>query len=160
MDRAAFLAAFGEVFEHSPWVAELAWETGPFGSREALHDAMVRACKGAARERRLALLRAHPDLAGKAAVRGELTDSSRSEQAGAGLDDCTPEELARFQRLNQAYKAKFGFPFILAVKGYDRAGILAAFAARLDNDADTELDRALDQIAKITLYRLSDLIEG
>ncbi len=160
MDRAAFVAAFGSVFEHSPWVAELTWAAAPFGSLDELHAAMVRACRGAGRERHLALLRAHPDLAGKAAVAGGLTAASRDEQTGAGLDRCTPQDYARFQDLNAAYKAKFGFPFILAVKGHDRAAILAAFAARLKNDPEAEFDRALDEVARIARFRLAELIES
>ena len=105
----------------------------------------------------MALLRAHPDLAGKLAVEGELTAESTSEQAGAGLERCSPEEFEEFQRLNDAYTARFGFPFILAVKGYDRAGILAAFRRRVGHDRATELREALDQVHRIARLRLRAL---
>ncbi len=107
---------------------------------------------------RLALIRAHPELAGKAAIRGELTADSTMEQSGAGLSQCTAEELARLTALNAAYNAKFGFPFILAVKGYDRAGILHEFKRRIERDVDTEFDEALAQIGRITRYRLDALL--
>ena len=107
---------------------------------------------------RLALIRAHPELAGKAAIRGELTADSTMEQSGAGLSQCTAEELARLTALNAAYNAKFGFPFILAVKGYDRAGILHEFERRIQRDVDTEFDEALEQIARITRFRLDALL--
>ncbi len=107
-------------------------------------------------ERQLEVIRAHPDLAGKAAVAGELTDDSTREQAGAGLDQCTPEELARFERLNEAYKARFGFPFVMAVKGSDRHAILEAFETRLKNDLAEERRTAIEQINRIAAFRLSD----
>ncbi len=158
LDRARFMALFGGVFEHSPWVAEKAWKEAPFDRVEALHTAMMRAVRQAEPERQLALIRAHPDLAGKAAVAGEITAESQSEQAGAGLDRCTAEEFARFQELNRAYKERFGFPYILAVRGHDRAGILADFAQRLDNGPEAEFERALEEIARIARFRLADLI--
>jgi 2-oxo-4-hydroxy-4-carboxy-5-ureidoimidazoline decarboxylase len=108
----------------------------------------------------LKLVRAHPELAGKAAVRGELTAESTREQAGAGLDQCSPEEFARLQSLNTRYNEKFGFPFILAVRGYDRHGIIDAFAKRVDNDHATELRASLEQIHRIAGFRLHDLISG
>ena len=159
MDRDAFVAAFGEVFEHSPWVAEEAWRAGPFDDAERLREAMVAAVRRAGRERQLALVRAHPDLAGKAAVRGELTDASRREQAVSGLSQLSPEEFARFQELNDAYRRKFGFPFVMAVKRSDKGEILRAFSERLGNSPERELDRALEEIGKIAGYRLADLVE-
>ena len=159
MDRAAFVATLGGIFEHSPWVAERAIDARPFASVDALHDAMLAAVRGAPANLRLALLRAHPELAGKAAVRGELTVDSTKEQSGAGLDRCSPEEFARLTALNDAYNAKFGFPFILAVKGYDRGGILREFARRVEHDRDAEHDEALAQIARITRFRLDVLFE-
>lgn len=160
LDCETFLRTFGGVFEHSAWVAEGAWREAPFDSLQSLHAAMLRACLGAPRDRQLALIKAHPDLAGKAAVAGDLTESSRDEQAGAGLDRLAPAEFARFQDLNGAYQAKFGFPFILAVKGHDKHSILASFAERLENDEAAEFQRALEEIGKIALFRLHDLIEG
>lgn len=159
MDRAAFLARFGPVFEHSSWIAEEAWdaELRP-DTAEGLHAAMVAVLRDAPREQQLALLNAHPDLAGKLAVRGELTADSTSEQAGAGLDRCTPAEFQRFTELNDAYKAKFGFPFILAVKGRSRAEILQAFEQRIHNTPDVEFETALAQVERIALLRLKDLL--
>jgi len=158
MDLRAFLACLGEIFEHSPWVAESAMAGRPYESVAALHEAMVGAVRAAPRERQLALLRAHPDLAGKLALAGELTRSSIGEQAAAGLDRCSAEELERFQNLNGAYKAKFDFPFIMAVKGSSRADILEAFEARLANDPDTEFNTALEQVARIARLRLAETI--
>jgi 2-oxo-4-hydroxy-4-carboxy-5-ureidoimidazoline decarboxylase len=157
LERARFVELFGGVFEHAPWVAEQAFLAGPFRTIEALHGAMVDTMRGAPRERQLASIRAHPDLA---AIAGELTAASSAEQASAGLDRCTPEEFARFQELNDRYKGKFGFPFILAVKGRTRAEILAAFEQRLDNTPAAEFEEALRQIARIARLRLEDLVEA
>lgn len=159
MDRASFVARFGGVFEHSPWVAEGAWDAGNLSDdAEGLHAAMVAVLRAADHERKLALLNAHPDLAGRLALRGELTADSTTEQASAGLDRCTPEEFARFTELNDAYKARFGFPFILAVKGRSRADILEAFETRLSNGPEEEFATALAQVERITWLRLKDMI--
>lgn len=155
----AFTALLGGIFEHSPWIAERAAGRRPFADRAALHEAMVAEIEAAGEERQLALIRAHPELAGKAALRRELTDHSNHEQAGAGLTDCSPEEYATLLKLNAEYNAKFGFPFILAVKGYDRAGIIAEFARRLGSGRDEEKRECLRQIYKIGAFRLADLIE-
>lgn len=160
MTREAFLTRFGGVYEHSPWVAEgvLAARLGPaHDSAEGLQAAMARVVEAAGRERQLALLRAHPDLAGRLAVAGALTASSTAEQASAGLDRCTPAEFARFQGLNTAYRQRFGFPFIMAVKGRSRTEILAAFERRVANDAETEFTTALGEVHKIALLRLREL---
>jgi len=156
MGRAAFVAELRGVFEHSPWVAEQAFAAAPFATVDALHRAMVDAVRAASRDDQLALIRAHPELAGRAMVRKELTADSTSEQSGAGLDRCSAEELARLAGLNARYNAKFGFPFILAVKGYDRTGVIAEFARRVERDYATEFDEALAQIARIARARLSD----
>jgi len=158
LDRGAFVATLGGIFEHSPWVADGAFAARPFASVDALHGAMLGVVSAAGEARQLALLRAHPELAGKAAVRGELTADSTTEQAGAGLAACTPGEFARLQALNARYNEKFGFPFILAVKGYDRAGIIAEFARRVEHDRATEFAECLQQIAKITRLRLDTLL--
>src|SRR5258708_40068645 len=113
LDRADFVAALGGVFEHSPWVADAVWPRRPYSSLDALHAGMVASMRGAPQETQLALVRAHPELAGKAALRGELTADSTEEQSGAGLKDCSPQEFARLHALNRAYDAKFEFPFIL-----------------------------------------------
>ena len=154
----AFTTALGGIFEHSPWVAERASAARPFADIAALHDAMMAAVRGATDDMQLTLIRAHPELAGKAAIRGELTADSTMEQSRAGLNQCSAVELARLTALNAAYGAKFGFPFILAVKGYDRAGILREFAQRVDRDRDTEFEEALTQIARITRSRLDALL--
>jgi OHCU decarboxylase len=160
MTREAFLARFGGVYEHSPWVAEgvLAAGLGPaHDSPEGLQAAMAQVVEAGGRDRQLALLRAHPDLAGRLAVAGGLTASSTAEQASAGLDRCTPPEFARFQELNAAYRERFGFPFIMAVRGRSRTEILAAFERRVANDAETEFATALGEVHKIALLRLREL---
>ncbi len=158
LDEAEFVAAFGGVYEHSPWIAQRLWQSlgGKIPSSAGkLSLLMAGMLEGADDAAKLALLCAHPDLAGKAAIAGDLTRSSRSEQAGAGLDACTAEEFARFERLNAAYKEKFGFPFIVAVKGLTRHDILDQFAARLNNGRDKELQTALAEVNKIARLRLS-----
>jgi OHCU decarboxylase len=160
LERERFVELFGGVFERAPWVAEQAFDAGPFHGIEALHGAMVEAMRQAPRERQLALIRAHPDLAGRAAVAGELTAASSAEQASAGLDQCTPAEFERLRELNDKYKKKFHFPFILAVKGKTRAEILAAFEQRLDSPPEAEFDEALNQIARIARFRLEDPIRA
>lgn len=159
LDRAAFVALLGGVFEHSPWVAEAAFAARPFADRAALHAAMCAAVDAAGEAAQLALIRAHPQLAGKAAIADDLTAASRSEQHGAGLDRCSPEEFARIRTLNAAYQQRFGFPFILAVRGHSRASILAAMATRLDNPPSVEFAEALRQIERIASFRLADLIQ-
>jgi 2-oxo-4-hydroxy-4-carboxy-5-ureidoimidazoline decarboxylase len=159
MDRAAFVAALDGIFEHSPWVAEAAWAERPFGSVEALHAAMVAAVAAALPKRRRGLLEAHPELGGKDAQTGKLTAASTAEQAGAGLDRLETEERQRLADLNRAYRERFGFPFIIAVRGQrDRRAILAALAARLNHDEATESETALAEVAKIAWFRLSDRV--
>ncbi|RCS23343.1 2-oxo-4-hydroxy-4-carboxy-5-ureidoimidazoline decarboxylase [Phyllobacterium salinisoli] len=161
--REVFVAALGGIFEHSPWVAEAVADERPFESVGALHEAMAEAVATAGRDRQLALIRAHPDLAGKAARAGTLTEESTREQKGAGLDRLSDAEFEEFHRLNDAYKARFGFPFVLAVRGFDGRthdahSILASFRARLDNSVEAEIDEAVRQIARIARLRLDDLI--
>ncbi|MGI9480957.1 MAG: 2-oxo-4-hydroxy-4-carboxy-5-ureidoimidazoline decarboxylase [Hyphomicrobiales bacterium] len=160
MNRADFVARFGGVYEHSPWIAEAVFDAGLTPAEDSaagLSAAMMGVLKRAGDDKKLALIRAHPDLAGKAALAGELTDESASEQAGAALDQCTPKEFAAFRELNAAYGEKFGFPFIIAVKGKTRHDILDAFRGRLKNDAELELETALAQINKIARFRLDAL---
>jgi OHCU decarboxylase len=154
-DRAAFLARFGHVAEDSPWVAERAWERGPFPDPDATADAFAAVAREAAPDEQLALIRAHPDLAGRAALAGELTADSAREQASAGLDALTPDDLARFTRLNDAYRARFGFPFVIRVAGRSVADILDAYVTRLGNDADAERATAIAQIAEIMRLRIA-----
>lgn len=148
---------YGDIYEHSPWVAEAAWHHGlteAHDTPDALAELMGLMLQQASSEQQISVIRAHPDLAGKAAMAGELTQDSTSEQAGAGLDQCSPAEFARFEDLNTAYKEKFGFPFVIAVKGLDRHGILDAFEARLHNDAAAERQTAIEQIICIACFRL------
>lgn len=161
MSRDAFVARFGGVFEHSPWIAEAVWEHGlgpEHDTADGLHAAMVEVLRRADRPAKLALIRAHPDLAGRLAVAGGLTAASSAEQASAGLDRCTTAEFGRFLELNQAYKAKFGFPFVMAVKGRTRAEILAAFERRLDHDPEQEFETALGENERIARLRLANLL--
>ena len=147
----AFMAIFGDVAEHSPWVAEAAEEMRPFRDREAIVAAFEQALRAAGRAAKLALIRAHPDLATRAR---SIPDDSRREQAGAGLDALSPEEFARFEALNKAYRARFGFPFILCIRRHTRDSALRAFEQRLQNERPAELAAALDEIAAITRLRL------
>lgn len=158
LSPAAFATALGHVFEHSPWVAERVCRKRPFKSIGALHEAMMATVWEAPAASQMALLRAHPELAGKAALRGELTADSTMEQSGAGLDQCSAEELVRLTTLNAEYSAKFGFPFILAVKGFGRAGILREFARRVEREPSVEFEEALKQVARITRARLDALL--
>ena len=153
-DAAVFTARFGDVAEASPWVAEVAFASRPFHDRKALVEAFAGVVRTASREGQLALLRAHPDLAGRAAVAGDIAEESRREQSGAGLDRLTAEEFARFHDLNARYRERFGFPFIFAVKGATKQAILAAFEARIDNDADTERATALANVERILRFRI------
>ncbi|MFN4168830.1 MAG: 2-oxo-4-hydroxy-4-carboxy-5-ureidoimidazoline decarboxylase [Pannonibacter phragmitetus] len=158
LDHEAFMAAFADVAEHSPWVAEDAFAAGPFVRREDLIGAFEAAMRAASHEQQLALIRAHPDLAGRAAIAGDIAEDSRKEQAGAGLDRLTAEEFAQFTTLNDAYRTRFGFPFIFAVKGATKHMILDAFKARLGNSPQAEFETALAQIARIFRFRLEDRI--
>ncbi|WP_181706898.1 2-oxo-4-hydroxy-4-carboxy-5-ureidoimidazoline decarboxylase [Chthonobacter rhizosphaerae] len=158
LDDEAFLARFGDVAEHSPWVAAGAAARRPFADREAMVAAFAAVVDEADRDARLALLRAHPDLAGRAALAGAIAEDSRREQKGAGLDTLTPDEYARFTALNDRYRARFGFPFIFAVKGATKHMILDAFEARVGNDVEVEFDTALAQVARIFRFRLEDRV--
>ena len=156
----AFSAAIGDTFELAPWVAEAAAARRPFATVAAVHDAMMGAVRAAPRERQLAFVCGHPDLAGKAARAGDVTEDSRREQASVGLDTLSEEEFARFHRLNDAYKAKFGFPFIVCVRRHTRDSILALFERRLRHDAATEFATALQEISFITRLRLAAKVTG
>lgn len=158
MPADAFVHTLSGIFEHSPWVAEAAEQQRPFVSIDRLHEIMSRTVEIAGTQKQLALIDAHPELAGKAAVRGELTDESTREQSGAGLNLCTQAEFDKLQGLNAAYREKFGFPFILAVRGYDRHGIIANFETRLQHTREIELRESLNQIYRIARFRLDDLL--
>jgi OHCU decarboxylase len=158
MDRMIFVELFGDIFEHSPWIAERTYDAGLTTGQdttEGLHAAMVNALSEATREQKLALINAHPDLAGRLKL-ADLTVDSRGEQSSAGLDSLTSEERDRFLKLNDAYRQKFGFPFIMAVKGRSKDEILAAFEERLEHETDQEFETALVQIELIALLRLKD----
>ncbi|WP_110673657.1 MULTISPECIES: 2-oxo-4-hydroxy-4-carboxy-5-ureidoimidazoline decarboxylase [Salinicola] len=157
LTREDFIATYGDIYEHSAWIAAAAWDSGlddrhdtPAGLAARLREPV----DAASPEAQLALIRAHPDLAAKAAVAATLTADSRREQAGAGLDQCTPEEFARFEQLNAAYRERFGFPFVIAVRGLDRHAILDAFAQRLEQTPEAERHTAIAQIHRIALLRL------
>ncbi|MDF2366109.1 MAG: 2-oxo-4-hydroxy-4-carboxy-5-ureidoimidazoline decarboxylase [Sneathiella sp.] len=160
MNNVQFMEIFGGIYEHSPWVAERAWNAGISEKHDKIDELatlMARMVEEASESEKRALIEAHPDLAGKAAKQGELTAASTSEQVGAGLDSCTAEEFAAFQEYNTAYKEKFGFPFIMAVKNRDRHEILAGFEERLQNSPEEEFARALAEIDKIARFRLAEL---
>lgn len=158
LSRQDFVDALGSIFEHSPWVAEGVVDQRPFGTIAALHAAMVAIVMAAGPERQLVLLQAHPELAGKLARAGGLTTASAGEQASAGLDRLDAAEIARFDRANETYRARFGFPFIIAVKAQrDRHAILAAIETRAAHDRATELATALAEVAKIARFRLEAL---
>ncbi|MEX1266759.1 MAG: 2-oxo-4-hydroxy-4-carboxy-5-ureidoimidazoline decarboxylase [Woeseia sp.] len=157
-DKAAFVHRYGGVYEHSPWVAARAFDILEDAETPgSLADVMAGCVDRADDEQKLTLINAHPDLAGRAAIGGELTPESGDEQASAGIDQCTPEEFARFQSLNKKYREKFGFPFIMAVRDSNRHAILAAFEQRLENSTDEEFERAIAEIHKIARLRLAAL---
>jgi len=167
LEQGAFVHAVGWVFEHSPWVAERVWPQHPFASLDILHEAMTRVVADADRAEQLALLRAHPDLGTRLLSRGDrsggpsgppMTAASTQEQSGAGLDRLAPDELDRLDRLNTAYRDRFGFPFLLAVKGSTPVQIIDALERRLPRNSDEELLEALRQVARIAKFRLEGLI--
>ncbi len=163
LSKPLFMARFGSVFEHSPWVAEATFADGldPLcDTVDGLHAAMVRAMRADTRQQQESLIKAHPDLAGRLALAGALTAESTKEQASAGLDHLTPAEHAAFTALNKAYLDQFGFPFIMAVKGQDLIAIRAAFEQRLEQDSSTEFETALREIEKIARFRLADILES
>jgi 2-oxo-4-hydroxy-4-carboxy-5-ureidoimidazoline decarboxylase len=155
-----FLAAFGGVFEHSPWIAERAWRSRPFSDASALHAAMVSVVSGASRAEQVALLNAHPELAGKEAQSRTLTPASTGEQASAGLNALSREEMTRIETLNRRHRDKFGFPFIIAVRLNSKERIFSEFERRLALDPDAELAACLGEVAAITRLRLAGLVDG
>ncbi|MFC4809572.1 2-oxo-4-hydroxy-4-carboxy-5-ureidoimidazoline decarboxylase [Paenibacillus sp. GCM10023250] len=155
LSRERFVGELGAIFEHSPWVAERIWPYRPFRSLRELYEAMMHVVDEAPEEQALALLRAHPDLASRAA----MTDESAAEQRAAGLDALTPDEYGRFAALNAAYAAKHGFPFIIAVRGKTKVDILAAMTRRLENDGRLERRQALAEVGRIAELRLRERVE-
>jgi 2-oxo-4-hydroxy-4-carboxy-5-ureidoimidazoline decarboxylase len=154
-----FVQVIGPVFEHSPWIAGEAAAWRPFATFAPLHAALCETVRAASQEKKLALIRAHPDLVGRAALAGTLTAESSREQAGAGLNQLSPEEIALFQRLNAAYRDKFGFPFVICARLNKKDAILAGFERRLPNDREQEIAAALEEIFKIAWLRLRDLLQ-
>jgi OHCU decarboxylase len=155
MQRDEFIIRYGGIYEHSPWVAEETFgdDLDP-AATNSLAVCFAECVDNASRDRRLALIRAHPDLAGRAAISGELTDESTEEQSSAGIDQCTAEEFAQFQDMNKRYKMKFEFPFVMAVRDSNRAAILSAFEERLQNSSEEEFERAIEEIHQIARLRL------
>lgn len=163
MEKSEFVSRFGGVFEHSAWIAERAWQKGGLPDKldaAVVHDHLAAQFRAASEDERLGVLRAHPDLAGKLAVSGELTDDSRKEQAGAGLNQLTETEFARFTDLNTRYQMRFGFPFIIAVKGLGKAEILHAFENRIHHSRQIEFDTACREVEKIASLRLNAMTYG
>lgn len=161
LSEAEFVQRFGGVFEHSPWVAERAAPHRPWRSLQQIHGAMCAVVDSATPDAQLALIRSHPDLVGKAALAGTLTRESTGEQLAAGLDPLalTPQDVATFTRLNDAYKDRFGFPFVICARENKKEAILAGFASRLANDREIEIAIALGEIDRIAWYRLADMIQ-
>ncbi|HJZ46739.1 MAG TPA: 2-oxo-4-hydroxy-4-carboxy-5-ureidoimidazoline decarboxylase [Roseiflexaceae bacterium] len=160
LSRSDFVAALGPLFEGSPWIAEATWAARPFPTVDTLHQALCATIYSAPVERQIALIQAHPDLAGKAAIAGELTAESTREQSSAGLNRLTPDEYAAFTRLNGAYREKFGFPFVICAREHNKTSILEHFAIRLEHGRSQEIDTALAEIAKIARLRLLDTVEA
>ncbi|MEM9842552.1 MAG: 2-oxo-4-hydroxy-4-carboxy-5-ureidoimidazoline decarboxylase [Pseudomonadota bacterium] len=158
LPASGFVDAFGSVYEHSPWVAEAVVAQRPFEDRNQIISQMQQSMSAAPHADKLTLLRAHPELAGKAAIDGTLTTASKSEQASAGLDRMLPEEFEALTKMNAAYNARFGFPFIICVRMTNKAGILAALEQRLENTVDEEFETALGEVAKIAQLRLEGMI--
>jgi OHCU decarboxylase len=158
LSQPEFTQAVGPIFEHSPWIAAEASGERPFSSVESLHEACCHVVRSATLEKRLELIRAHPDLVGRAALAGTLTSASTAEQSGAGLDRLTPAEIAAFQNFNQRYREKFGFPFVICARLNRKEAILAAFPKRLQHSLEAEIASALEEIYKIANLRLRDIV--
>jgi OHCU decarboxylase len=156
--REDFVRLIGPMFEHSPWIAEATWGKRPFEDVERLHRSLCETVLSAGQEKQLALIRAHPDLVGGAALAGSLTTQSSSEQASAGLDKLTVEEIASFQSSNQAYREKFGFPFVICARLNKKEAILRGFRERLKHSREEEIKTALEEIYKIAYLRLQDIV--
>lgn len=160
LSREEFVRIVGPVFEHSPWIADETWPKRPFASVEQLHQALTETVRNAGEVQQLALIRAHPDLVGRAALAGTLTHESTGEQASAGLGKLTPEEIETFQKSNKAYRDKFGFPFVICARLNKKEAISNGFKIRLNNSREQEIQTALEEIFKIAELRLRDLTQG
>lgn len=159
LDRSAFVALLGHLFEHSPWIADETWPRRPFREASHLHAELCATMRGASRDRQFALVAAHPDLAGRLAQQNQLTAESTREQAGAGLTQLSASELAAFEKLNRSYRARFRFPFIICARLNAKDAILSAMQARLGNTAEVEFATALGEIEKIARLRLDDVLK-
>jgi 2-oxo-4-hydroxy-4-carboxy-5-ureidoimidazoline decarboxylase len=155
-----FVRVIGPVFEHSLWIAEETWPARPFGDLTQLHRALCETVRQAGEEKQLGLIRAHPDLVGRAALAGTLTAASTSEQARAGLDKLSAEEVGAFQRFNSEYREKFGFPFVICARLNKKEAILKAFPVRLKHSREEEIKTALEEIDKIAYLRLQDIVQS
>lgn len=160
MPREEFVAALAGIYEHSPWVAENCAVLRPFANTDALQNALQRCVTKASFAQQLALLRAHPELASKAAIAQTLTAHSNAEQSGAGLTQCSEAEFAELTQLNATYRAKFGWPFIIAVKGHTRESIIASMTMRLNANAADEFSECIAQVGRIAAIRLEQLLQG
>lgn len=158
MEQAEFVRMVGPVFEHSPWIVEAAWERKPFANGANLHAVLCEVVKNSGEAKQLALIRVHPDLVGRAALAGTLTRESTGEQASAGLNQLSPEEIRLFQEHNAAYKGKFDFPFVICARLNKKEAILSGFERRIKNTREQEVKTALEEIFKIAELRLRDLI--
>ncbi len=158
-DLEGFVRVLGPVFEHSPWIAESAWSRRPFASLDELHGALCATVAASSEQQKLALICAHPDLVGRAALAGTLTSASTNEQASAGLNRLSPEEISAFQTFNAAYRDKFGFPFVICARLNKKEAILAGFRQRMNHSSSEEMQAALIEIGKIARFRLLDLIQ-
>jgi len=156
--REGFVNLTGSVFEHSPWVVEFVWPQRPFASLDHLHSKLCEVVRESGLEKQLTLIRAHPDLVGRAALAGALSPASASEQASAGLDQLTTAEIEKFQTFNRAYREKFGFPFIICARLNKKDAILRGFEQRLPNSREEEIKTALAEIYKIAYLRLQDIV--
>ncbi len=159
-DQDSFVTALSSLFQGPPWIVAQAWHARPFESLTQLHQTLCVVMYNAPVEQQVALLQAHPDLAGRAALAGTLSPTSASEQASAGLDRLSPEEIATFTQLNQAYRDRFGFPFVICARENKKESILAGFATRLQNSRSQEIEIALGEVAKICWFRLRDLVRA
>jgi OHCU decarboxylase len=159
LDQDSFTTALGSLFEGPPWIVAQTWHARPFNSLKQLHEALCRVMYNAPVEQQIALIQAHPDLVGRAALAGTLTPASTSEQASAGLDRLSPQEIATFNRLNQAYRERFAFPFVICARENKQESILAGFATRLHNTREQEIATALGEVAKICFFRLYDTVK-
>jgi 2-oxo-4-hydroxy-4-carboxy-5-ureidoimidazoline decarboxylase len=158
MDKTGFVEYLADIYEHSPWVAECAELRRPYPTVATLVATMQACVERATRDAQLSLIRAHPELAGKLAIRDELTTASRSEQAAAGLNNCSETEFSILSKLNQAYREKFNFPFIVAVRGMNRSDIITAMTQRIANTLSREIEAALHEIGRIANFRLNDIV--